>query len=525
MANRVPAVDNSSYQLPPDVRDRLADNLLDPTEVESDALVKATGTVTVIAHGAVGDGVTDDAGAINAAIADGAARNAYTVIPPGQYLVGSRIVFPEGARVIGYGATIHRAAGLGTFAVNWVTGDTTTTGYSGPSNITIEGVTFDAHGDTQTANPANILGFGHCKNIRVIGCTFRRTSGYHALELNAVDGAYIEACRFEGFGEVVGLTEKEAIQIDCATPGDYGAADNTPAKNITVIGCAFTGYAAMPAHHTAVGSHNAGGGYYDNISVISCSITNPTVRGINGYYWRGSMILNVNVTFTGTGVQGIRCPNADATSVIGCMVTGPGVGHATQAITFSTNSTNCKIAECHVSGVDTAYYAGAGSTGFTVIGNTSYRTSGPGVIVDGVTDSLITGNMILGPGYSSGTTGAIRVTGNAVRTSVMGNKMRPHLAGTEATAAVSVAAGSTSTLVFGNDTLGLTATSGTVTTTQPFLDASNRQLLTDRRTGWGAPTGTATRTTFASGSVTLPQLAERVKALIDDLTTHGLIGS
>jgi hypothetical protein len=45
-----------------------------------------------------------------------------------------------------------------------------------------------------------------------------------------------------------------------------------------------------------------------------------------------------------------------------------------------------------------------------------------------------------------------------------------------------------------------------------------------RITGWGAPSGTATRTTFATGTVTLVQLAERVKALIDDLTTHGLIG-
>lgn len=36
---------------------------------------------------------------------------------------------------------------------------------------------------------------------------------------------------------------------------------------------------------------------------------------------------------------------------------------------------------------------------------------------------------------------------------------------------------------------------------------------------WAAATGTATRTTFATGSVTLSQLAERVKALIDDLQT------
>lgn len=51
------------------------------------------------------------------------------------------------------------------------------------------------------------------------------------------------------------------------------------------------------------------------------------------------------------------------------------------------------------------------------------------------------------------------------------------------------------------------------------------QVLGTRRTGWVAATGTATRTAFATGSVTLPQLAERVKALIDDLTTHGLIGA
>jgi hypothetical protein len=51
------------------------------------------------------------------------------------------------------------------------------------------------------------------------------------------------------------------------------------------------------------------------------------------------------------------------------------------------------------------------------------------------------------------------------------------------------------------------------------------QVVTNRRTGWAAPTGTATRTAFATSTVTTAQLAERVKALIDDLTTHGLIGA
>lgn len=51
------------------------------------------------------------------------------------------------------------------------------------------------------------------------------------------------------------------------------------------------------------------------------------------------------------------------------------------------------------------------------------------------------------------------------------------------------------------------------------------QVVGARRTGWTAPTGTATRSTFDPATVTLSQVAERVKALIDDLTAHGLIGA
>lgn len=54
------------------------------------------------------------------------------------------------------------------------------------------------------------------------------------------------------------------------------------------------------------------------------------------------------------------------------------------------------------------------------------------------------------------------------------------------------------------------------------------QVLGPRKTGWATATGTATRTTFDTATVTLPQLAERFKALIDDLHAtagHGLIGT
>ncbi len=41
--------------------------------------------------------------------------------------------------------------------------------------------------------------------------------------------------------------------------------------------------------------------------------------------------------------------------------------------------------------------------------------------------------------------------------------------------------------------------------------------LEQQMSGFRAATGTATRTTFDTATVTLPQLAERVKAMIDDL--------
>ena len=60
------------------------------------------------------------------------------------------------------------------------------------------------------------------------------------------------------------------------------------------------------------------------------------------------------------------------------------------------------------------------------------------------------------------------------------------------------------------------------------IHVSTNQVVGARKTGWGTATGSATRTSFDTTTVTLPELAERVKALIDDLHAtagHGLIGT
>ena len=57
------------------------------------------------------------------------------------------------------------------------------------------------------------------------------------------------------------------------------------------------------------------------------------------------------------------------------------------------------------------------------------------------------------------------------------------------------------------------------------LSVAGLQVAGPRRTGWSGPTGPANRAGFDTASVTTQALAERVKALIDDLAAHGLIGS
>lgn len=56
------------------------------------------------------------------------------------------------------------------------------------------------------------------------------------------------------------------------------------------------------------------------------------------------------------------------------------------------------------------------------------------------------------------------------------------------------------------------------------IKIQNQKVVSKRKTGWQAAAGTATRTSFTTSTVTTAELAQRVKALVDDLIAHGLIG-
>jgi hypothetical protein len=59
----------------------------------------------------------------------------------------------------------------------------------------------------------------------------------------------------------------------------------------------------------------------------------------------------------------------------------------------------------------------------------------------------------------------------------------------------------------------------------PYISLNNTQVVRERITGWSAATGTKARTTFVTSSASTADIGARLGALIDDLITHGLIGT
>lgn len=442
-----------------------------PTTAQVDAKVAgAIEAVYVRDFTAPWGGDVDVRAAIQQAV-DRAAGLRPVVFERGVYGVAAPVVLPEGSVLLGRGATIAMMDGSGTgFAVtNFSLTDTTTPGYAGASNIRVRDITFDGQGD-RISRRVNLLTFNHARNIRVDNCRFIRSRGYHALEVNAIDGAIIEGCSFEGFVSM-GLSAKEAIQVDCGNQGsiDSGLRDGTMAKNITIRNCRFSGLGTMPAHDVGVGSHSrSNGNFYDNIRVENCSFTGHTVAGVEALAWRGSSI--ESSVFSGCLI-GAKLLGGERSVIADCSSESP--GGESQGFVLAESSVQCAVDGCTVigakEGVSILTLSEKCSVSRTITRNTIFF----GIVVAGASDTTITGNSVFGAGAGNpaASTGAIRLTtslGPVNRASVVGNVVRPHgIPGNpEAAAAVSIAAGVVDAWVFGNDFKGMArAIAGTADTT------------------------------------------------------------
>ena len=213
--------------------------------------------VNVKSFGAYGDGVADDAAAIQRAIEYSHIHGGMVVFPKGQYALKTCLfdaadtgvasalhVYSNQKLVFEPGATLLRGSNAVTHML-FSHNDSGATGYDGCENIEIVGATVDENASVCASNDT-AFNFSHGKNIRIRNCRFIHAYGnWHSIEVNACKNVEIVGCIFED------NANSEDIQLDAAIgAGNLGESDGTVCTEIRIHNCHFT-----TGGHPAIGNH------------------------------------------------------------------------------------------------------------------------------------------------------------------------------------------------------------------------------------------------------------------------------
>lgn len=381
-------------------------------------------------YGASGDGSNDDTSAIQAAL--DAANNAgrgLVLIPPGSYRLTTYLTVRSNTVVSAYGAYLF---GLGSHSLlrnfSLVGTPDSFAGYGGNSYITIMGGIWDNRGHLAASDVKNnCITFNHARAIRCQDMTIRNVASYHGIELNAVDGGRILNCRAEGFTDNSATSNRghsEAFQIDVAAPASstIGLWDNTPSRDIAIIGCsagpAIDG-SGMGTWGALAGSHTTPvGGFYDQIRIIGCSMPSGALQyGVHAQGWRDSVI--EGNTFASPGASGIFVEGGSG----GVIVRGNVIRSS------GSNALRCD-------------QAGAVIDGNVIIGTVTNH----GIYLDGATACMIRNNRI-----ESAFSAAIRLANASTGVFVSGNKV---IRNAITVNGVSLSNAATGCIIVGNDFKG-----------------------------------------------------------------------
>jgi len=244
--------------------------------------------INVKDFGAVGDGVTDDRAAIQAALDAGG----WVYIPEGTYaLVSGLLRINARTRLtLSPGATILRKQtdGLITNEAESQPG-----AYNGNGSIVIEGGIWDANADEVPA-AASAMGICHATNVTIRDLAIWDVSGYHAIELNSMNDVLLDNCKFRGFYDPGDRNFSEAVQIDAAIDETTGFApyDGTVCDDIEVRSC-WAGPSAtkgMQSWPRLVGTHSVPATWHRNIRVHDNYAQAPTWAAIRPYWWDRAII-------------------------------------------------------------------------------------------------------------------------------------------------------------------------------------------------------------------------------------------
>lgn len=276
-------------------------------DVNGNELTDSAIYVPVENFGAKGDGVTDDAAAIQSAIDSIKTTGGTLFFKSGTYIVNSTLRFYSNQHFIFDADAILKTANssLDALLVGYV--GNSVAGYNGLKNVTIEGGNFQKGARN---GQMTLVAVSHSQNIVFINCKFNSTDAWHNLEINSSKHCKVINCYMEGSTKTSGngcLLQLDSMESSGNYPWDHsGLVDSTTCEDIEIDGCMFENCTAAPF----IGSHSTSG---NNVSIHNCVFNNNTsTRGAIQFYNLNNLDVYNNIFADCT--NGISFSNTGASS-------------------------------------------------------------------------------------------------------------------------------------------------------------------------------------------------------------------
>ncbi|EJS4078447.1 hypothetical protein N1015_002032 [Escherichia coli] len=257
-------------------------------------------TVSVTDFGAVGDGVTDDAPAIQAALDSGAGT---VYFPDGVanriYCIHSTLRIPSDTNVyIPPSVTVKRGlASVNAMFIN--SSDGTIGGYEASQNISIYGGGIIDGNESFMSSACTLVCCGHTTNFSVIGMHLLNVGArWHAIEFNSSKKCVARDCYLSSNNEPTN-GDGELIQIDNMENTEqfpwFGPYDGTCCNDITIDNCEFRNAGCGIGSHTESTTKK-----HYNINVNNCKFY-TNVYGIKARLWSACKFTNNRIEWGGQG--------------------------------------------------------------------------------------------------------------------------------------------------------------------------------------------------------------------------------
>lgn len=391
-------------------------------------------TVSVRDFGAVGDGVTDDTEAIQAAIDSLSTSGGEVNFDPATYRAKS-LSLPAAGRISlrgKYGATVLKVPDG--FDATCLTGNSVSGSFD---HISLDGIIFDGN---KSASPLLVarsaVSFAGLKYFTAKNCTFRNATGY-GLGIQAYGGTsftgpqsiiYMENCRFDDNGDGVGADAYDGLDIKsgdkitmvhCVADGNVEKGINIRGREVVLVAC----HALNTAYGGIELNANAYLGDPARFTLLGCSATGNSERGLtitNTYTDPAAALMYVQVVggeYSSNGTQGITINSTSDKLGHVSIVSARCVENASNGIRATAPSLrNLELVGviCEDNLQDGVYLAGADAR---VIGGRYRGNTGRGIVEDAAAG---TRTYVSGADVSGNTVGGILDRGAMIIRDVKG---------------------------------------------------------------------------------------------------------